>query len=989
MAIISNELIDIIELKECININNFLSNIPYKCTNLLCMHINIRSLIKNFAALEQCIYSCDRCIDIIILTEANIKDNVSSLFKIEGYGMHTELRKNRTGGGIIIYYNKKHKLTIINTTTKNFECMLFEITTPNTYSLTVCAIYRPPKNSKHLFLAELKSILNKINPQSDVCFTGDINIDLKTESPIKHRYNNILYGCGVACGITEYTRIELRKNKHNKYILTKSCIDHIYARSRTQDLFTAAIGTKLADHRAVVLALCGTNTNHIQHVPLKKTKYNYEKLKTLMDQIDWHEVNTMSCPQKIYEFITQNFNRCYEESKMELNIKSNPLRSSNYWVNDKIIKACEYRDNLFMQWISDTNNMILKQKYNKARNFANKIIENTKNTNLKNQIHSNKNNHKILWNILNKLTGRIKPSIDSIIINAFKKQSITLQEIANKFSTTFINNVKNIIPTCNNLILNRNLYKKSVNVSIRFKKATIYNVKPIIDRLNIRKAPGLDRIRAIDVKLICNKMTLAISKLINASIERGQYPAELKTGIVRPIHKTGAKKDYDNYRPITILPTLDKIIEKFISNQIHKFYNDNQILSNKQYGFQRGKSTTQLLSSFTDVIYKHLDSRKQILVVFVDYSKAFDTLKHNILLEALDDSGIRGPLFDWCKDYLYDRSFYTKIGESFSDRVSVTDGTAQGSVLGPLHYLTYVNALPNLISKCEIFQFADDTCLLAADVDVKIALKRLQNDFNLLNMWSHDCGLVLNAKKTKLLYISSSQNRLQTDLKLIAHSHCCMHTDRRIACNCPPLEVVEKQTYLGLVIDDRMKWTSHIHGVCDKLRAILAKFSIIRNKIPFQIRLSLYKALGESIIGYGLSSYGRTFKSHLDLIYDLQLRILKKIVPHKIKQKYMDDFTKLFTFCEILPIHEKVKYALLVEQFFNKDLQLQQIRKNPARTNTQPKLILPRCQNQYGCNQLNYKIPYLINELPTNLKQEINHQNIKTKIKEYYLEKVS
>lgn len=98
MAIISNELIDIIELKDCININNFLSNIPYKCTNLLCMHINIRSLIKNFAALEQCIYSCDRCIDIIILTEANIKDNVSSLFNIKGYGMHTELRKKR-------YYN--------------------------------------------------------------------------------------------------------------------------------------------------------------------------------------------------------------------------------------------------------------------------------------------------------------------------------------------------------------------------------------------------------------------------------------------------------------------------------------------------------------------------------------------------------------------------------------------------------------------------------------------------------------------------------------------------------------------------------------------------------------------------------------------------------------------------------------------------------------------------------------------------------------------
>lgn len=989
MAITNNELTDIIEIKDCININSFLDNIPYKYTNLICMHVNIRSLIKNFATLEECIYSCNRCIDIIILTEVNIKDSSSSLFNINGYNMHTELRKDRKGGGIIIYYNKKHKLTTIHTNTKQFECVLFEITTPTNCSVTMCAIYRPPIKSKHLFLHELKPILDKINTQSDFCMTGDINIDLKTESPVKHKYNNILYGCGIACGITEYTRTELRKSKNKKYTLTKSCIDHIYARSQTQDLFTAAIGTKLADHRTVVVAFCGTNTNCVQDVPFTNyTTYDIKKLKVLMNEIDWHEVNTMNCPENIYEFISQSLNSCYEKSKITLKTKSNPLRSNNYWVNDKIIKACEYRDNLFMQWLSDTNDMILKQKYNKARNSANKIIENTKNDYIKNQIYINRNSHKNLWNILNRVSGRIKPSIDSIVVNAFKNQSITLEDIANKFSNTFINNVKNIIPNCNKLILNKNQYKKPANVSIRFKKATIHNIKPIIKSLNIKKAPGMDLLRAVDIQLLCDKITFAISKLINTSVKNGRLPAELKTGIVRPVHKKGSKKDYDNYRPITILPTLDKIIEKFICNQIHTFYNKNQILSNKQYGFQKGKSTTQLLSYFTDVIYNHLDSRKHILVAFIDYSKAFDTLKHNILLETLDDCGIRGPLLNWCKDYLDNRSYCTKIGESFSDRVTVTSGTAQGSVIGPLHYLTYVNSLPNLISNCEIFQFADDTCLLAADTNIKSAQDRLQSDFDLLNMWSHDFGLVLNTSKTKLLYICSSQNKLHVDIHITAHTHSCMHTHRLTSCCCPHLEVVRKQTYLGLIIDDRMKWITHIHSICDKLRAILAKFTIIKNKIPFHIRLSLYKALGESIIGYGLSSYGRTYKSHLDHIYELQLRILKKIVPLKIKEKHKDDYSELFAFCGIMPIHEKVKYTLLVEQFFNTDLQIQQIRKYTARSNTQTKLTLPKCQNQYGYNQLAHKIPSLINELPTTLKHEMNRQNIRNKLKEYFLKTI-
>ena len=185
--------------------------------------------------------------------------------------------------------------------------------------------------------------------------------------------------------------------------------------------------------------------------------------------------------------------------------------------------------------------------------------------------------------------------------------------------------------------------------------------------------------------------------------------------------------------PITILPAIDKITEKYICRQIQQFYKANAILSTNQFGFQPKKSTSLLLSKFTDEVNEYLNDKKHVLLVFIDYSKAFDTLRHQKLIEKLENTGVRGPLLQWSKNYLENRMYMVKVGNSYSDRIQVNEGTAQGSVLGPLHYLAYVNDLNNLIKKCSIYQFADDTCLIAADRDINVAQSMLQNDLTLLN----------------------------------------------------------------------------------------------------------------------------------------------------------------------------------------------------------------------------------------------------------------
>lgn len=979
--LISNE---IFEITECTNTNDFFHSIPNSNPNFLCIHINIRSIIKNFESLEQCIANSIRLIDVIVLSEVNISDNISCLYQLHGYQMFTKLRQSRKGGGIIIYVHNSHTCKVKKVNTHYCESILCTVITKSSYTANLCAIYRPPNYNKNLFIDELHTTLSPLNIATDLYLIGDINIDLKQDTPSKHKYTNTLHSLGLMCGITDYTRIELSNGR-----LNKSCIDHIFARSRSQDLFTAALGTTLADHRAVIIACVGAQ---VQEVPRYKSCVDNNKLCKLLDEIDWKECCKIKCPNLIYNNIQKNFKKCYENSKHTIKIK-NASKHSNSWINYSVIKSCLYRDQLYNKWKKDTNNFILKREYNKARNLANKLILKTKNQHLKSEINFNKNNPRHLWQILNRITGKIKHSVDDVILSAFNEQNLTNKTIANNFSNTFVTSVQEITSKCSVRLLDRDTYSKPQNVTMRFRPAKPRDIGNIINSLNHKKAPGIDGIRTIDVKRISAKISVCLANLINQSVISGKYPNTLKTGIVRPIVKKGSRCNYNNYRPITILPVINKIAEKYITKEIHEFYKKINHLTEKQYGFQPKKNTTQLLSSFTDQIYEHLDEKRHVMVVFIDYSKAFDTLRHDILLEKLQHSGIKGNLLNWCGDYLKDRKFCVRINEAYSDPIQMKQGTAQGSVLGPLHYLTYVNSLPDLIKNCDIYQFADDTCLLAAANAANEALDKLQSNLDILVKWSHDMGLVINSKKTKMMYISTSHNRSCFEPRLILHNHDCLHKNcsgnMSTTCHCDNIEVVEKQTYLGLVIDHHINWKHHINHVCDKLRIMLAKFSLIKGKIPFTTLLLLYISLAESTIAYGLSSYGRTYKSHLDKIYSLQLRLLKKIVPEKIKYKFKSDYTKLFKFCKILPLQEKVYKTLLVEYFFDEKLRTQ---KNYAtnqlltRNMIKPKLYLPNYNNQYGKRRLNYTIPQLINQLPEDIKETLTSENIKYKLRQYFID---
>lgn len=712
---------------------------------------------------------------------------------------------------------------------------------------------------------------------------------------------------------------------------------------------------------------------------------NFEIFYDELKNVDWSKTKDLHSSDEILSYI-YSFQAAREsatKNKTQNLNKTGSRRHKLPWIDDNVIRLCDKRNKLYRVWKNNTDNFKLRLEYNKIRNKVHKVLETKRNAYYIKQINSNFKNIKKVYDVVNQMLGRVTLSIDAAILKAFDAQGLSSKDIANNFANNFDKSVKSIIPNCKIKLTNQK-DTQSLASSIRFQKSTPSSVHKIIKNLNSRKAPGPDNIAISDVKLIGEHISPTISDLINCSVKTGKYPDKLKVGCVRPVHKKGKRNDYTNYRPITLLSSIDKIVEKYVCEQIHNFYRKHNVIKPCQFGFQSGKSTTDLLSKFTDEVNYHLNEQRQVLALFIDFSRAFDTLVHDQLIERLNNCGVRGPLLSWCQNYLQNRKFSVKVNGTLSEPVLVEGGTAQGSVLGPLHFLSYVNDMDSCIVNSSCYQFADDTCLVIGDKDAQRACDLLQSDLDRLIRWCHDSGLVLNANKTKLLVIKSPYIKQTPINKLVAHDHTCLHTDSIAACCCPGIEIVDRQIYLGLIIDSKFNWSHHIEHVCTKLRQFLANITILNNRIPFKVKLMLYNALAGSHVQYGLSSYGRSYRSYLDQIHNLQIRILKTIVSNKIKNKCQDDVGGLFKYCRTLPIHIQVQYSLLKEQFFNESLKVPVDHPVCTRAISKNRLRTTRANNAYGERTTGYLIPRLINNLPTELAN-VTQKNIKYKLKEYFL----
>lgn len=960
--------------------HEFTNKLPLNNSSLVFLHINIASLSKNFTQIEYLIANSTHVIHVIIITEANIHNTTAELFPLPDYNLHYKLRNKRKGGGIMLYIHKSLQFNLLPVCTNEFECLTGQIIMKNGTCVSLCALYRPPDNNLKSFIVELENLLRRHSLKNNCIVMGDMNLDTKKSNPTITKYLNLLCSLGLDRGITQYTRVEKYGDR-----VTKSCIDHVLIRIiGNNEAFTTCINIAPADHKITGCAIIGALPSDDSCASSARqliTRIDNRKLRNQLEQTDFEQALNYMDPNKIVNYIKTTFDKVYTNCSYTT-VKSNSKRKTCIWSNRKLIYMCGKRDELFKVWQKDPNNANKRLQYNKYRNKTNKYTQTLKNNNTKSEICLNFKNPPKLWQIINRLTGKIVKCIDEVLQKHFKENPLT---IANNFGREFISNVKNICTPCNLPLLDPTSYENIPKQTMRLKKASEKRIEKIIKSMNVKKSPGYDGIRVCDIKNASTSMVPVITHLINRCLETSTYPDLLKIGIIRPIHKKGKYNEYNNYRPITILSCIDKIIERYIGDELNKYLYDNNIINSRQFGFQRNKSTTQLLRLFTDEINKYLNNKNHVLAVFIDFSKAFDVLNFNMLFNKLIKCGIQGPLLELIKNYHCNRYTTVKVTNLNGNLMPTDSGTAQGSILGPIEYLLYVNDMSNLITKASVYQFADDTCLLVANRDITAAQTDMQTSYDMLCKWAHDVGLVINAEKTKLVHIHSSHITASTTPIIVSHSHQCLHL--ATPCVCKPIVNVNKHTYIGLVIDDRFCWKPHIEHVCAKLRSISSKLLVLKYKMPYKVLRLLYMALADSVISYGISSYGRTFATYLHDIYKLQRKMLKIIVPRYIKKRFENDDRGLFGYCRVINVYDRVKFNLLTEENRPECLVMSRRPQNLRQDCDSKSYILPKCNNFYGTRTSDCQIPIFLNELTEEIKKLYTDSNkYKSKLKSYYTE---
>ena len=370
-----------------------------------------------------------------------------------------------------------------------------------------------------------------------------------------------------------------------------------------------------------------------------------------------------------------------------------------------------------------------------------------------------RNNIRKTWGVINALIGRSndKSSIsETLKIN--NQDTTDHKDIAEGFCDFFTNigtEFANKIPSAK---FKYDYYMRRRNQSSIFMAPTDhYEITKIITSLKSKNSSGHDNINSKFLKLIKQDIISPLVILFNKSLETGVVPDLMKLAEIIPIYKSKNKTLLNNYRPISLLPIFSKLMEKIVHIRLYNFLMSKHICYNSQYGFRKHHATTHAIHEFVDNTVSAFDNKLLTLSVFLDLSKAFDTIDHNILLKKLDWYGIRGKALDWFRSYLTDRKQYVKYNNTKSSIKTLPCGVPQGSVLGPLLFIIYTNDLPNCLKVTKTILFADDTTIFLSSQNKQFLYESVNKDLHSLNEWFQTNKLSLNVSKTNYVLFNNTR----------------------------------------------------------------------------------------------------------------------------------------------------------------------------------------------------------------------------------------
>ena len=886
--------------------------------NFSILHLNIHSIQLHIEELRIILQALDFEFDIIAISESKLKSEPQIDISLAGfhppYCKYTEAEK----GGTILYVsnklNFKPRKDLEIYEKKELESCFVEIINKKSSNDIVGVIYRHPNLDPSIFidnkLTHLTNILSR-EKNKKIYIAGDFNFDLLKYS--NHDKTADFYDKMTSNLLVPLIVIPTKINTKNDTL-----IDNIFTNQLNPETLSGNLTVNFSDGHLPSFAIFPKpNQNHL---PKKHNIYTREKFGNdpnkrdnfLMDlaAIDMNkDVIVENDPEKSMNNLLNEANQLIDNYYPNRKLTRKEFKQTmKPWITKGILTSIKRKDDLFHKYIN-CKNLVTKAsihiEYKAVKNRITSLIYMSKKDYYTKYFNQYSNNIKKVWQGIKGIINIKAKDQNSPNCIEVDNQLITdNKEICNKFNDYFSTVADKILAKNKTPILQRfdKFLPKSNPNSFVFEPSTPNEVFLLITKLNINKGTGPNGIPTDILKAINNIICIPLSMIYNMCIAKGIHPSKLKLAHALPIFKKGSRLLVSNYRPISLLSNLNKIFEKIMHKRIYAFLEKYDILYNLQFGFRSKYSTTHALIHMTETIRLALDSGNVTCGVFVDFQKAFDTVNHEILLSKLEHYGFRGVINDWFRSYLTDRKQKVAINGFESECKTMNHGVPQGSVLGPILFLIYINDLHNCIKHSITYHFADDTNLLNISKNYKSLQRKVNYDLFQLHKWLTANKISLNDCKTELIYFRKGGPA--PNLKIKLHGKTLV-----------PTKTVK---YLGVYLDEFLSGEAHCQELVKKLNRANGMLAKARHYVPDLELKNIYHAIFSSHLMYGAQVWSTKLLSVVTKITRLQKSAMR-IMTFSDFKAHSEPLHKKLNILK-LPDSIKLTNCLFVYDYLNGNL---------------------------------------------------------------------
>jgi hypothetical protein len=964
---------------ECIE-SNLIDSLTFNSTQTLeeyfvngCMkhefyilQLNIRSYRRNFDEFLVFLSSFNKFkINCIVLTETWLDDD-EVVTQLPGYNVFRTTNKLNQNDGVLVYIDNSLAVASCDQLCLGGVATCLAMTfNLNGVPCHLLSAYRSPNTNLSSFVVALQSYFVSINDMKHLqIFCGDININILNVLPnsMQECYLDMMHELGFISLINRVTRPA-----------GNSCIDHFFLKNdKNIQIKSAIIESSITDHYPTFIQLnwgapgqCGSSQRG--RPPTYKVT-DWHSVGAALLSTDWGCVtgvrDDVDHSTDTFINIIQSTIERYSQTKL-VTAKTRKIKP---WITQGLVNSIRFRDRLSKRVVRQPFNAELRHEYRTYRNILHLTIRNAKTNYYKEKITNAGRNPKKFWSVVNELACR--PGVaGGFPLAQFYRDGVPsesdIKKIGNSFNSLFSNigaQLASAIPERDPELINDAHY--TVNEPFVLQPVTQHDILKIVRDARGGSAPGLDGIHTKFIKEHINAVIEPLLFIINESIRTGKFPNAFKIAKVIPIFKSGSKSDINNFRPISMLSVFAKILEKLVKLQLQSHLEINKIIVSNQYGFRSNKNTSNALFDITNEIVQKVGEGNHVLITFLDLAKAFDSVDRSKLLKKLECCGVRGLSLEWFQSYLHERKQSVCINNVCSDVEGIDYGVIQGSTLGPLLFLVYINNISKVPLDGKLFLFADDTAVVSFGVTWEDAFRQATKDLFSIRMWLDQNKLTLNVEKTKYLPIYFRVNSVPEQEILRLHS---CNNYLSVTCNCEVLRRVEQYGYLGVLIDHRLSWAPHVAFLKQRVRKLIYAFRQLREVLPvYQLRVA-YFAYIQSVFLYGILAWGGASSAALEPVAVAQRAIIKTC----LKRDYRYPTDLIYQEFQVFSIRQLYIKVLLTFIYYNKTL----LFNNPVHEHNtryinnvgilQPRLLhnCSRYNSKYICHIIYRNIPNYLKQM--------------------------